>query len=235
MSAGHFKALLGLELRRLAPTVLRVQGAALVLAALFILLGKASTENLLAAFIGTPIGATLLAPMTIVRDKMERTLEFLCTLPATAGEIAAARFAAAALALAPGAALAGIAVAAVDLPTPFDVLHGGLLAAATVGFWLLLSIASWVLVAAAAAFEFARLLRWPLVVVALAVILLLRIAERVRPADVAVALRDGPIPPWALPAAASVLLVALAAAALFAFAITRRAVARYRPDLDQPL
>lgn len=234
MRSGHVVTLLSLELRRVAPTILRVQAAALVLAGLFMALAQNPAENILAVLVGTPIGVTMVTPMTIVRDRMEGTLEFLCNLPATATELAAARFAAAPLGLLPAVVLAGIGVGVLGMPSPFDATPVIVQVAMMIAFWLMLTVASWLITATFASFEFARLLRWPLATVGM-VVILSTVLGRAFPAGFNDTLRGFIMRPWA-PIAVSVTLLILAAmASLGAFAVTRRVFGHYRGDIDQPL
>ena len=235
MNPNHLHALIALELRRIGPTVLRVQGAALVLAALFAVASSEPHENMLAVLLGTPIGVTLVAPMTVIRDKMEGTLEFLCSLPATAGELVTARFAAAALCILPGIALAGAGLAWLPLPAPVAAVPGELLFTALVGYWAALVVVSWLMAAAFASFEFARLMRWPLAIAVILLVVLPRVLERVVPDNFNDVMRQAVAQPWAPTAAALLVLALMGTAALVAFAITRRAFANYRPDFERPM
>src|SRR5690606_22244095 len=175
MNTANFDALLWLETRRDGPLVLRLIGATIVVLGLFAAFGRATAENVVAIALGSGFGAVLIVPMTVSRDKLERTMDFLRSLPTTASEIAAARFAAAALSALPNAVLAGAALLVVDLPAPFDFVSGRFAVAATVALWILLTTAAWLLIAASAAFELSSLLSWPLIALVLFALVLPRV------------------------------------------------------------
>lgn len=235
MNTAHFDALLWLETRRVGPLVLRLIGATIVVLGLFAAFGRATAENVVAIALGSGFGAVLIVPMTVSRDKLERTMDFLRSLPTTASEIAAARFAAAALSALPNAVLAGAALLVVDLPAPFDFVSGRFAVAATVALWILLTTAAWLLIAASAAFELSSLLSWPLIALVLFALVLPRVGAWILPDDPIAAITRFLAHPWAPAAIAGILAALTAGIGAAAFIVTRRAIARYTPTPDRPL
>jgi len=72
-------ALLALELRRQRPMFVRMALVTVVIGLVFFVAGKRTPADLLATLVGSGLGVALIVPMGIARDKMEGTLEFICT------------------------------------------------------------------------------------------------------------------------------------------------------------
>lgn len=233
MNQRHFNALLAVELTRARPAVTRLGIATLLALGVFWLLGRATPENLVAVTLGAGLGVAVGAvSFSVLRDRLDRTLEFFVALPTTAGTLVAAKFAAAALVPLPWAVATGVVFA---LAPPLGVRLGdpvGMAAGVLVAAWGALAVLSWVFIAAWARFEPNRAMMLPLALMVLAALMdkfagsVLRLFG-VR--DVSAALLRLLEAPW-LPLAAALLAAALfAGVGLIAFAITRRALRHYQP------
>lgn len=144
------------ELRRERKVFLRLAALTVAISALFYLAGKRTAPELLAAMIGSGIGAVLIVPMGIARDKLEGTLDFICTLPVTPGVIAASRLAAMAVLAMPWAA--GVGMLSVTLRVPN--LPGAMLV--TLMAWLMMVMLGAIATAFFALFELEQILGAPL-------------------------------------------------------------------------
>ncbi len=147
MNPKHFDALLALEVRRVSPLLLRILLAMLGVVLLFTAFGKGTAENILAAIIGTSLATVLAVPLTVSRDKLEGTLAFLRSLPASTLDLTAARFAAGASSVLPGAILTGISLAILERPAELAFLFSASFFTVTAGWWAALAVTSWCLIA----------------------------------------------------------------------------------------
>ena len=233
MNQRHFNALLAVELTRARPVVTRLGIATPLALGAFWLLERATPENLLAVTMGAGLGVALVSvPITVLRDKLDRTLEFFVALPTTAGTLAAAKFAAAALVPLPWAVATAIVFA---LTPPSGVRLGdpvGTAAGVLVAAWCALAALSWVVTAAWARFAPTRAGMWPLALIVLMALVgsfAGRVLRLLGVRDVSAALLRLLEAPW-LPLAAALVGAALfAGVGLIAFAITRRALGQYQP------
>jgi len=223
MNADHFLTLLRLELSRLAPLLKRLSLSTAAIALLFFGLGLRSPDDQLTVALGTSVGFVLAGPIVMGRDKFEGTLELLCTLPATASVITAAKFVASAVATAPGALLSARALSQL-VRTSWDIWQ--LLVLFPV-LWGALALLSWLLVAIVARFEPETLAAGPALVVSLLLIALPVIIERWFPSAGSVihALLSWHWTP-SVTVTCAVLLAALLAAG--AFTMARGGIASYR-------
>ncbi|WP_420636725.1 hypothetical protein [Candidatus Palauibacter sp.] len=205
------------------------------LLAAFAVLGSGSGEMILPLIVGGTAAATLQVARTVLRDKVERTMEFLLSLPASVPELVLARFAAAALPPLPGCIASGIAIALLPLPAELQSMGG--IAAFTLAFslWLLLTLMGWCLSAAAWAFDL-KSMTWPFVGLGVGVLFILPWAIRTfGPDDPGQSFRwflGQPFAGVAIAAAVTVLVTATAAAA---FLLACRGVARYAVRPEEPL
>jgi len=223
MNPDHFLTLLRLELGRLAPLLRRLSLSTAVIALIFFGLGLRSPEDQLTVALGTAVGFVLAGPIAMGRDKFEGTLELLCTLPATAGVITAAKFVASAVAAAPGALLSASALSQ--------------LVRASWGSWQLLALfpllwgafalASWLLVAIVARFEPETLAAGPAFVVSLLLIATPAIIERLFPSAWS-AIRALFSWHWSPSGTVTCVLLLAILLAVGAFTIARAGIASYR-------
>lgn len=147
------------EVRRSAFLLGRLYLIGAVGLAVFFLLGKATNENILVVVMGVTLGAASVTPFAVMRDKLDRTLEFLLSLPVTVTDLVTVRFLAAAVCLAPGAVATGLAFALVTPPAEFGPLAALTPFQMALGYWALLTLAAWVLTAAATC-ELSRFFGW---------------------------------------------------------------------------
>ena len=235
MNLRHVGDLTRLEIRRAKALLGRLYLAGVAGLALFYVLRRATDENILAVVMGVTLGMTLTVPFAVMRDKLDRTLEFLLSLPVTVADLVAARFLAAAIGLLPGVIATGVALALVTPPTEFGVLAAVAPAQMALGFWVLLTLAAWCLTAAAAC-ELSRLISWSIagmvVLLGWVVPWVLGLLERDGPAAALRSFVEQPYAPVAMGAAALVVAAALAVAA---FAIAHRGLTRYPSRPETPL
>ena len=235
MNLRHVVDLARVEIQRAKSLLGRLYIAGVAGLALFYVLGRATDENILAVVMGVTLGTTIMVPLAVMRDKLDRTLEFLLSLPVTVADLVAARFLAAAASLLPGAIASGATFALVTPPAEFGVLATVAPAQMALGFWVLLTLAAWCLTAAAVC-ELSRLIGWS---IAAMVVLLgwvvpwaLGLLEREGPAA---ALRSFLEQSYAPVAIGAVALVVAAALAVAAFAIAHRGLTRYPSRPETPL
>ena len=77
--------------------LLRMIGLTIFIGGVFSIAGKRTSADQIALVLGSGLGAALIVPIGIARDKMEGTLELLCGLPVAPRVIAASRISAGAL------------------------------------------------------------------------------------------------------------------------------------------
>lgn len=235
MNLRHVGDLTRVEIRRAKSLLGRLYVAGIAGLALFYVLGRATDENILTVVMGVTLGTTIMVPFAVMRDKLDRTLEFLLSLPVTVADLVAARFLAAAVSLLPGVIASGATFALVTPPTEFGVLAAVAPVQMALGFWVLLTLAAWCLTAAAAC-ELSRLIGWS---IAAMVVLLgwvvpwaLGLLEREGPEA---ALRSFLEQPYAPVAMGAIVLAVAAALAVVAFAIAHRGLTRYPSRPETPL
>jgi hypothetical protein len=216
--------LLKLELRRQWPMALRMGVLALIVCGVFFAAGKRTAADLFVTVLGTGLGAVLIVPMGISRDKMEGTLDFLCGLPVEPRTIAASRFAAMTVLAAPWAIAAGavsIALPAVALVNPVAV---------AVLIWLSMLVLGACATAAFACFDLETLLGGPVVGLVIVFVLVPRAFRAVFPG----ATREAAIHFLQQPAAPLIIAVCLLAAGgvvgATAFEMAARGFANYKAD-----
>jgi hypothetical protein len=236
MKPAHIDALVRMEIRRVGALLARVYLVIFpALTLLLYLTGKGTPDNVFGFAIGMGAGTVLFAPLTVKRDKVERTLEFLQALPVTASTLVAARFVAAALSVLPSAILAGIPILLLPPPPELELVAGFGPLTFMVGYWILLTTVTWVLIAAAISLDLATFLKWPLIGLVALYFTISFALRRWVPADPEAAIRWFFSQAWAGPvvvALVGTLLVLVAAASFF---LARWGFARYQPRLDSPL
>jgi hypothetical protein len=204
--------------------LVRMIGLTILIGMVFAVAGKRASSDQLALMLGSGLGAALIVPIGIARDKMEGTLELLCGLPVAPRALAASRVAAGALLSLPWAAGAG--VLALGLPRGFglDPFGVGVLA------WLALLLLSAWGTALLARFELESVLGAPFVAMLLFLVLLPRVLRALSPAlslDVVLDFLRQPFAPALL---AFAMLSTVVACTAIALAITSRAFAAYGRD-----
>lgn len=228
----HFNALLALELKRARPVVTRLAIATPLAVAVFLLLDRGTAENLLAVVLGAGLGvAAVGVPITVMRDKLDGSLEFLVTLPTSATTLAAAKFAAAALAGLPWA-LATAVVVVVRPPLPLGADPVGAAGAVMIAAWCGLAALSWSATAVWARFDPKRVGLFPLAAVVLLALggsVMGRVLKLLGVEDLSVGIARLLAAPWLPLAAAAAGLVLFATIGLVSFLVTRRAFERFRP------
>jgi len=195
-----------------------------IVCALFYVAGKRAPVEVLAAVAGSALGAVLIVPMGISRDKMEGTLDFLCGLPVEPREIAASRFVAMAAIAMPWA----FAVGAVSWLLPATVpLNPAAVAALS---WLLMLVLGVCGVALMTCFELESLLGAPVLALLLIGVLVPRVSHALFPAITRATLigfAQRPEAPFVLAVA---LIVLAGAVGAVAFGATARGFGSYRAD-----
>jgi hypothetical protein len=220
--------LLKLELRRQRPMVVKMAALTAVICVVFYLAGKRAPAEILAAVAGSALGAVLIVPMGISRDKMEGTLDFVCGLPVEPRAIAASRFAAMAAIAVPWAVAIGVVSFALPAPVPLNPVAAGVLS------WLMMLVLGACGVALMTCFELESLLGVPVVGLLLVVVLVPRVFRALFPAvtrDTLVTFVQRPVAPVVL---AVSLLALVAVVGALAFGAATRGFARYRADSAQP-
>ena len=216
--------LLKLELRRERPMVVKMAVLTVIVCCVFFAAGKRAPTDLLAVVLGSGIGAVLIVPMGISRDKMEGTLDFLCGLPVDPRAIAASRLAAMAVLAAPWA----VAVGAISLAFPMPAQVNP--AAVVILAWLAMLLLGACAVAAFASFELESLLGAPLVVLVIAFVFAPRVVRAVLPGasgESALRLLQQPAAPLIV---AVCLLTVVGVVGAAAFGMTTRGFANYKAD-----
>ncbi len=235
MNPRHVRALVHLEVRRLGPVVSRLYLVWGGLLAAFAVLGSGSGEMILPLIVGGTAATTLQVPRTVLRDKVERTMEFLLSLPASVPELVLARFAVGALVPLPGCIAGGIAFALLPLPAELQFMGGIGPFSLAFGVWLLLTLMGWCMSAVGWAFDL-KAMTGPFVVLVLGVLFILPwVIRTFGPDDPVQSLLwflGQPFAGVAIAAAVTVLVTATAAAA---FLLACRGVARYAVRPEEPL
>jgi hypothetical protein len=216
--------LLLLELTRQRPMLLRMIGLTVFIGGVFFIAGKRTSADQMALVLGSGLGAALIVPIGIARDKMEGTLELLCGLPVEPRVIAASRITAGALLSLPWGAGAGLLAVSLPLAFPLSPFGVALLA------WLVLVLLSACGTAILARFELESVLGAPFVAALLLLVLLPRALRALYPglsADVILDFLRRPSAPVLL---ALALLSTFVACGAIALEITSRAFATYSRD-----
>jgi ABC-2 family transporter len=216
--------LLKLELRRQWPMTLRMAVLALVVCGVFFAAGKRTAADLFVTVLGTGLGAVLIVPMGISRDKMEGTLDFLCGLPVEPRAIATSRFVAMAVLAAPWAVAAGIVSIALSPVAQVNPV------AVTVLVWLATLLLGACATAAFACFDLETLLGAPVVGLVIVFVLVPRAVRALFPEfSGAAALRFLQQP--AAPIVIGVCLLAVGGVVgAIAFEMATRGFANYKAD-----
>ena len=235
MKARHVGALVRLEGQRSARLLARMYLFGLAVIVVFAVFGRATADNILAVIMGGTIGTSLLIPLSVSRDKTERTLEFLLSLPATVPELVAARFAAAAVSLLPGSVATGVALAVLPLPPELGFMDGVPTFTIAVGFWVLATVATWSLVALAAAFDLSTVMGWPLGIVVGLCFAVPWAIGRWGPSDPGQALMWFLRQPFAAAVLVAVATTVVVATAGAAFLLACRGFNTYTPRPEKPL
>ena len=215
--------LLALELRRQRPILLRMAGLTVIVGIIFVLAGKRTASDLLAALIGSSLGVTLIVPMGIARDKLEGTLDFICSLPVEPRAIAASRFLAMALLATPWAL--GIGALSIMSPPPGSLGPGSIAVLA----WLAMLLLGSCSIALFARFELEQLLGAPIVVLVILTVLLPRAFHTLLPGLDSEEARRLLLLPHAPAMLTLALTAGLGALGWIAFAMTRSGLAEYGP------
>ncbi|MDE2719538.1 MAG: ABC transporter permease subunit [Acidobacteria bacterium] len=235
MNLRHVGDLTRVEIQRAKPLLVRLYLAGAAGLVLFYVIGRATDENVLVVVMGVTLGLVVAVPIAVMRDKLDRTLEFLLSLPVTVADLVAARFLAAAAGLLPGVIATGVTLMLVEPPAEWGVLVGVAPFQIALGYWALLTLAAWCLTAAAAC-ELTRLISWS---IAAMVVLLAWVAPwalgLLQREGIGAALRSFLEHPYALIAIGVVTLAIFTLLAAAAFGIAQRGVARYPSRPDKPL
>ena len=204
--------------------LLRMIGLTIFIGGVFFIAGKRTSADQMALVLGSGLGAALIVPIGIARDKMEGTLEFLCGLPVTPRVIGASRIAAGALLSLPWAVGAGVFAFRLLPGFPLNPFGVALLA------WLVLVLLSACGTAVLARFELESVLGAPFVAALLLLVLLPRALRAVYPglsADLVLEFLGRPAAPALL---ALALLSTFVACGAIALEIASRAFATYARD-----
>ncbi len=216
--------LLKLELRRQWPMALRMGILALIVCGVFFAAGKRTAADLFVTVLGTGLGAVLIVPMGISRDKMEGTLDFLCGLPVEPKAIAASRFAAMAALAAPWAVAAGAASLALPVVAQVNPVAVAVLA------WLFMLLLGGCATAAFACYDLETLLGAPVVGLVIVFVLAPRGFRALFPGvtrESAIHFLQQPAAPLVI---AVCLIAILGAVGAVVFAMATRGFANYRAD-----
>ena len=216
--------LLKLELRRQRPLAVKMALLSVIVCAVFYGAGKRAPADLLAVVLGSGLGAVLIVPMGISRDKMEGTLDFLCGLPVEPRAIAASRFWAMMVLAVPWAIAAGVVSIALPVTVPVNP------AAVTLLTLLAMLVIGACSIGAFACWELEALLGAPFVALVIAFVLAPRVARALLPdltRDALFGFLQQPSAPLTI---ALCLLVAGGVVGAIAFGMTTRGFANYRAD-----
>ena len=214
--------LLKLELRRQRSQVMRMALATLGICAVFVLAGKRQPSDQLALLLGSGIGVSLMIPMGIVRDKLEGTLDFICGLPVEPRDIAASRFIASAVLVAPWALAVGTLKFTMPASGAMNALDAAVLS------WLALSLLGVCLTAVFVLFEFTSLMGTPVLVLVAACVLTPRVVARLFPAVTEKSIVEFLNRPGTPLMLAVALMALIAVVGSVAFAAATRGLATYR-------
>ena len=224
MRADQMTPLLKLELRRQRPMAVKMALLSAAICAVFFAVGKRAPSDLLAMVLGSGLGAVLIVPMGISRDKMEGTLDFICGLPVEPSAIAASRFGAMAIVAAPWAIAAG--VFSIALPASVHV-NPVAMAVLTLLTMQVLGACS---VAVFACWELEALLGAPVVALVIAFVVAPRIARALFPGlthDAVLRFLQQPSAPLVV---ALCLIAVGGVVGAIAFGIATRGFANYKAD-----
>ncbi len=229
----HLRALVALDLRRAWPGLRTIGLLTCGTFGLVVFLGKGSITNMLVIVMGAGLGvATAGIPMTVMRDKLDGTLEFLCTLPTSANTIAGAKFITSALGTLPWAVGSGAVVWVMGVPEEFPASVPSAALGGSIVIWITYCLISWWLIALWARFEPEKTGWIPLVALLTLFIVadpLFELLGLSNPVAAMELLRSFLGQPWAR---AAILLAAGGAAtavSAMAFLLTVHAFATYRP------
>ena len=234
MNALRVRELTRMEVRRSAFLLGRLYLLGVVGLAFFFLIGKATNENILAVVMGVTLGASSVTPFAVMRDKLDRTLEFLLSLPVSVADLVTARFVAAAVGLVPGAVATGVAFALVAPPAEFGPLAALAPFQMALGFWVLLTFAAWVLIAAAAC-ELSGLVGWSVAALLVVGFVVPRVVDLLDQTHAMAVLGSFLQQPYAVVAIGIVAAAVMVAVSMAAFAVARRYFAGYLSRPDKPL
>jgi ABC-type transport system involved in multi-copper enzyme maturation permease subunit len=204
--------------------LLRMMGLTIFIGGVFFIAGKRTSADQMALVLGSGLGAALIVPLGIARDKMEGTLELLCGLPVSPRVIAVSRIAAGALLSLPWAFGAGLFAFRLLPGFPLNPFGVSLLA------WLVLVLLSACGTAVLARFELESVLGVPFVAALIVLVLLPRALRALYPglsADLVLEFLGRPAAPALL---ALALLSTFVACGAIALEITSRAFATYARD-----
>jgi hypothetical protein len=204
--------------------LVRMIGLTILIGMVFAVAGKRASSDQMALMLGSGIGAALIVPIGIARDKMEGTLELLCGLPIAPRALAASRVAAGALLSLPWAAGAGVLAPGLPRGLGLDPFGVGVLA------WLALLLLSACGTALLARFELESVLGAPFVAMLLLLVLLPRVLRALSPALSFDLVLDFLRQPFAPALLAFAMLSTVVACTAIALEITSRAFAAYDRD-----
>lgn len=226
----HFDALLKVEVARQRRLALRLMGTTLAIAAVFWLAGKRDSTTVLAVALGTGLGAALIVPMGITKDRLDGALEFLAGLPTDAATIASARFATVVIvtlpwALASAAATLLVSRAAGGAPPAAAIALGAFLLT-----WIGLTTIGWILTGVFCRWDLAQLLGFPVVALLIALLVVGRVLRHVVPPDPQLLLARLVEGPWGPAALFGGIAVLSAGAGVLAYLLAVNGIARYRRD-----
>jgi ABC-type Na+ efflux pump permease subunit len=225
----HVRALLGADVRRLGPQLARSGAAVLALVVLALATGIGS-RGLVAGLVGALL---LMHPMflalQVAKDKIDGTLEFLCTLPVTAASLALVRL----VPILVLSAVAGVAAAGAALWTGMPAAMGRGVASVTLGAALLGTLVPAALAAGFLALSvrmrFETLVSLPMVLL-LGLTVIGKLADRFVPPATWSALHALAAHPWMPPIALVLVGLALALVIALSFAVLARALASFTPE-----
>lgn len=164
MNERQFKALLGVEIRRGLPPTLRYMGLTPVIGMLFVFVGSASRENIGVLLLGFALGYIFTVPMAAMKDRIDGSMEFVSTLPASGEALAAPKFLAAALSVLPGAIQVAAAAGWWVFPALGFEEYGRMVTLVFFGSWLAMSGVACLMVALFVRFEVRQVMTGPMVV-----------------------------------------------------------------------
>ena len=235
MNARHIRELTWVEVRRSAFLLRRLYLLGVVGLAFFFFIGQATDENILAIVMGVTLGAASVIPFAVMRDRLDRTMEFLLSLPVTVADLVVARFLAVAVGLVPGAVATGVSFALLTPPADFGPLAALAPFQMALGFWVLLTVVAWVLTAAAAS-ELSGLLGWSVAALLVFVgFVIPRLVEFFDDTNVGAVFNSFLQQPYAVVVIGCVATVVLAVVSTAAFAVAHQRFAGYLSRPDKPL
>lgn len=235
MNPLHIRELTWVEVRRSAFLLRRLYLLGVVALAVFFFIGRATDENILAIVMGVTLGAASVTPFAVMRDKLDRTMEFLLSLPVTVADLVVARFLAVAVGLVPGVVAAGLSFALLTPPAELGPLAAVAPFQMALGFWVLLTVVAWVLTAAAAS-ELSGLLGWSVAALLVFVgFVVPRLVEFFDDTNASAVLDSFLRQPYAEVVIGCVVAAILLVVSMAAFAVAHRRFAGYLSRPDKPL